>query len=131
MMSKNKMEKGCFGCSILLFILIISILIGPRIDYYFGLFRISRSLDIEPSMPALTSYFDQTFVPDIYREDVGVLFRSSGAANVRIMEYRNDNIATCDAVIYFVGYWPLNRLTLHLCYDKDMHLTSYTLFDED
>ena len=131
MMPKNIKGKGCFGCGILLSILLLAILIVPYIDYYFGLYRISQSLDIEPTMPALMDYFDQTFVPGKRREDISVLLQSSGAANVRIAEYRNDDIATCDAVTYFVGYWPLNRLNFHLCYDKELRLETYTLFDED
>ncbi len=111
----EKIYKGCVVCSTLIILFILVVLAGPAIDMQIGLFKISQRLDIESTLPALTEYFEETFVPGVPRDDIDALLQSSGAARVRVNEGRFGN---CELVVYFIGYWPLNRLSFHLCYDK-------------
>lgn len=124
----QKLEKGCFGVVILVVILTLVALVVPYLDYQFGLFRISQQLQIEPTMLALTNYFEETFIPGVSQDEVDTLLQTSGAVRVKVNESRFRN---CESVVYFIGYWPLNRLNLILCYDQTQHLESYRLIDED
>lgn len=128
---EEKIAKGCIGCVASIIFCLFAIVLGPMIDYQIGLFKISLRLDIEPTTLALTNYFEETFVPGTPRDELNALLQSSGAFRVKVVEYKNDNVMICDAIVYFIGYWPLNRLRFHLCYDQQQQLESYKLINED
>ena len=125
---RGKFEKGCFGVAIVIFALTLIVLVGPYLDYQMGLFRISQRLQIEATMPALTAHFETVFVPGTPQVDINSFLQSSGATRIKV----NQSISnSCESIVYFVGYWPLNRLNFLLCYDQEQRLQSYTLLDED
>ncbi|MEM7033390.1 MAG: hypothetical protein AAF629_27810 [Chloroflexota bacterium] len=121
-------EVGCFSLAVLIVILTLAVLIGPYLDYQLGLSRISHQLEIEPTMPALTTYFESTFVTGTSKAEIDDLLYSSGATRIKVNKAMSSD---CESIIYYVGYWPLNRLNFLLCYDQGEKLKSYTLFDED